>query len=116
MLSDCRLRKADKIFDLIILIIMALLLKIVFFFQMYFQSIHQKVHHLTTAEYDDFTSIILHARKVSFDSDFFFTVTMVVSDGFFSLDDSRMCDIYVLKSCLTFYNHSHIRCIARMKN
>ena len=32
---------------------------------MYFQSIHQKMHHLTTAEYDDFTSIILHARKVN---------------------------------------------------
>merc|ERR1719154_245309 len=32
-------------------------------YQMYFQSIHQKMHHLTTAEYDDFTSIILHARK-----------------------------------------------------
>ena len=32
---------------------------------MYYQCIHQKLYHLTQAEYDDFTSIILHARKVS---------------------------------------------------
>lgn len=32
-------------------------------YQMYYQCIHQKLYHLTQAEYDDFTSIILHARK-----------------------------------------------------
>jgi len=32
-------------------------------YQTYYQSIHQKIYHLTPGEYDDFTSIILHARK-----------------------------------------------------
>ena len=33
-------------------------------FQMYYQCIHQRLYHLTPAEYEDFTGIILHARKV----------------------------------------------------
>lgn len=32
--------------------------------QMYYQCIHQRLYHLTPAEYEDFTGIILHARKV----------------------------------------------------
>jgi hypothetical protein len=32
---------------------------------MYYQCIHQRLYQLTPAEYEDFTSIILHARKVS---------------------------------------------------
>ena len=31
---------------------------------MYYQCIHQRLYHLTPAEYEDFTGIILHARKV----------------------------------------------------
>jgi hypothetical protein len=31
---------------------------------MYYQCIHQRLYHLTPAEYEDFTSIIIHARKV----------------------------------------------------
>ena len=33
-------------------------------YQMYYQCIHQRLYHLTPAEYEDFTAIILHARKV----------------------------------------------------
>ena len=33
-------------------------------YQMYYQCIHQRLYHLTPAEYEDFTGIILHARKV----------------------------------------------------
>lgn len=32
-------------------------------YQMYYQCIHQRLYHLTPAEYEDFTGIILHARK-----------------------------------------------------
>lgn len=32
-------------------------------YQMYYQCIHQRLYHLTPAEYEDFTAIILHARK-----------------------------------------------------
>ena len=32
---------------------------------MYYQCIHQRLYHLTPAEYEDFTAIILHARKAS---------------------------------------------------
>jgi len=32
-------------------------------YQTYYQCIHQKLYHVTPAEYDDFTQIILHARK-----------------------------------------------------
>jgi hypothetical protein len=32
-------------------------------YQTYYQCIHQKVYHLTPGEYDDFTAIIIHARK-----------------------------------------------------
>ena len=35
-------------------------------YQMYYQCIHQRLYHLTPAEYEDFTAIILHARKVAF--------------------------------------------------
>ena len=35
-----------------------------FYLQMYYQCIHQRLYHLTPAEYEDFTGIILHARKV----------------------------------------------------
>jgi hypothetical protein len=35
-------------------------------FQMYYQCIHQRLYHLTPAEYEDFTAIIIHARKVIF--------------------------------------------------
>lgn len=34
-------------------------------YQMYYQCIHQRLYHLTPAEYEDFTGIILHARKVT---------------------------------------------------
>ena len=34
-------------------------------YQMYYQCIHQRLYHLTPAEYEDFTGIILHARKVN---------------------------------------------------
>lgn len=36
-----------------------------FVLQMYYQCIHQRLYHLTPAEYEDFTGIILHARKVT---------------------------------------------------
>jgi len=32
-------------------------------YQMYYQCIHQRLYHLTPAEYEDFTGIVLHARK-----------------------------------------------------
>ena len=37
-------------------------------YQMYYQCIHQRLYHLTPAEYEDFTGIILHARKVTLTS------------------------------------------------
>jgi|688.fasta_scaffold415000_2 hypothetical protein len=50
--------------DVITICIHFIVQRIVSVFQMYYQCIHQRLYHLTPAEYEDFTSIIIHARKV----------------------------------------------------
>ena len=50
---------------------------------MYYQCIHQRLYHLTPAEYEDFTAIILHARKASY--------TINLCDKLYSFPCRHLC-------------------------